>query len=225
MNSRPATGLPEIVLTIENPLVRFAQNLNILSLADLFQICRGNFDFLKHKRVLDTDDPHAWLSPDDMAKTVPLIVNALGERRPELAGTFAKRGEELRKSLADMSARIHAMLDGAGTKTFLTFHQSWAHYARNFGLREVSVELEGREPGPKGMAMLMDFAKANNIKAVVADSLTSRAAVEAIAKNLEATVIYATPLAEDWPGALLEFSEKLAGVLGGSPLPHAARTP
>lgn len=169
-----------------------------------------------HRHGLDTDDPHAWLSPDDMAKAVPAIVMALGEKRPDRAAVFAQRGAELRKNLADLSARIHGMLDGAQTRTFLTFHQSWAHYARNFNLREASVELEGREPGPRSMAMLMDFAKANTIKVIVADSMTSRSAVEAIAKNIKAMVIYATPLAEDWPGALLEFSGKLATGLGAT---------
>lgn len=168
----------------------------------------------RHHHGLDTDDPHVWLSPDDMAKAVPVIVAALGEKRPDLAETFKQRGAELRKSLASLSARIHGMLDKAGAGTFLTFHQSWAHYARNFSLREASVELEGREPGPKSMAMLMDFAKANHIRVIVADAMTSRSAVEAIASNINATVIYAVPLAEDWPGALLEFSGKLAAALG-----------
>ncbi|SBV91508.1 putative Periplasmic solute binding protein [uncultured delta proteobacterium] len=167
-----------------------------------------------HHHGLDTDDPHAWLSPDDMAKAVPVIVAALAEKRPDRAAAFAERGAALDKNLADLSARIRAMLAGAKTRTFLTFHQSWAHYARNFGLREASVELEGREPGPKSMAMLMDFAKANNIKVIVADSMTGRSAVEAIANNIGASVIHATPLAEDWPGALLEFSGKLAAALG-----------
>jgi zinc transport system substrate-binding protein len=163
---------------------------------------------------LDADDPHAWLSPDDMILTVPLMVASLGEKRPDRAAEFQRRGAELTKTLAELSLRIRGLLDKATTRTFLTFHQSWAHYARNFGLREASVEMGGREPGPKSMAMLMDFARANAIGAIVADSMTGRSSVKAIANAIAARVIYADSLAEDWPGALLEFSAKLADALG-----------
>ncbi|MCC8193176.1 MAG: zinc ABC transporter substrate-binding protein, partial [Deltaproteobacteria bacterium] len=169
-----------------------------------------------HHHGLETDDPHVWLSPDDMAKTIPLMVAALSEKRPDLKSEFERRGMELRGIIVELDARIRGVLEPARTRTFLTFHQSWAHYARDFSLREASVELEGREPGPKSMALLMDFAKKNNIRVIVADSMTSASAVTAIARNIDATVIHAAPLAEDWPGALLAFSEKLAKALEGT---------
>lgn len=166
-----------------------------------------------HHHGLDSDDPHAWLSPADMMRAIPLIAKALAEKRPELQQTFSERAETLTREVDALMLSIKDMLAPFGGKTFLTFHQSWAHYARNFNLREVSVELEGREPGPKSMAMLMDFAKANNIKVIVTDPMTPKASADAIARSLKAHIVRADPLAENWPGALLEFSRKLAGEL------------
>lgn len=169
-----------------------------------------------HEHGLETDDPHAWLSPDAMMKTIPLIVTALADKRPEYAAEFSRRGEELARDVTDLGAAIRSMLALVTDRTFLTFHQSWAYYARDFSLREASVELEGREPGPKSMAMLMDFAKENNVRVIVADSMASKSAVQAIARNMGARVVMADPLAEDWPAALRKFSRELAEALQGA---------
>lgn len=169
-----------------------------------------------HKHGLETDDPHVWLSPDAMMKTIPLIVAALADKRPEYADEFSRRGEKLARDVADLGASIRGMLAPAKDRTFLTFHQSWAYYARDFSLREASVELEGREPGPKSMAMLMDFAKENNVRVIVADSMASKGTVQAIARNMGAQVIMAYPLTEDWPAALRKFSHELAEALQGA---------
>lgn len=168
---------------------------------------------VRHHHGLDTDDPHAWLSPLDMMHAIPLITNALAERLPEKKEAFENRAKDLCGDIIALNSEISALFAGLKNRTFMTFHQGWAHYAHAFALREVSVELEGREPGSKSMAMLMDFAKANNIRVVVADPMTSRSSVEAIARNINATVMQANPLAEDWPGALREFSGKLAKTL------------
>lgn len=169
-----------------------------------------------HHHGLDTDDPHAWLSPSDMMETIPLITAALADKRPEKKDAFKKRALALRNEIIALNIEITNLFANIENRTFMTFHQSWAHYAQNFTLREVSVELEGREPGPKSMVLLMDFAKANNIRVIVADSLTGKSSVEAIARNIGAMVIQANPLAEDWPGALREFSKKLAQALAGN---------
>ena len=167
-----------------------------------------------HHHGLETDDPHVWLSPADMMRTVPMMVDALSNVRPDLAGEFAEQGQSLLREMETLDRQIREMLAPVQNRIFLTLHQSWAHYARNFDLHEASMELEGREPGPKSMALLMDFAKANKIRVIVADSMTSASAVKAIARHLGIEAVYATPLAEDWPGALRTFSETLAKALG-----------
>lgn len=166
-----------------------------------------------HDHGLETDDPHVWLSPEAMARVVPLIVAALAERRPEHAETFRQRGQELLGDLAALDKEIRELLAPLENRAFLTFHQGWAYYARNFNLREASVELEGREPGPKSMALLMDFAARNKTRAIVADAMTAKSSVEAVAQGIKGKIVIARPLEEDWPKFLREFSRELAAAL------------
>lgn len=168
----------------------------------------------EHAHGLEGDDPHVWLSPETMARTVPLMVEVLAETRPEHADAFRKRGQELLTEMAALDKEIQTMFAPLENPVFLTFHQSWAYYARNFKLREASVELEGREPGPRSMALLMDFAAKNKLRVIVADAMTARSSVEAVAQGIKGRVVIARPLEEDWPKSLREFSQELAAALG-----------
>lgn len=168
-----------------------------------------------HHHDLEGDDPHIWLSSKVMAETIPLIVEALSKARPEKAAVFAERGNELVAKTRALDAEITALFAGLpeNRRAFLTFHQSWVYYAHNYGLREASVELEGREIGPKSMALLLEFAKKNSIQVIVADPMTNKSALAAISSSLDAEVLTATPLAEDWPDSMRSFSKKLAKAL------------
>ena len=168
-----------------------------------------------HQHGLEGDDPHIWLSPKVMADTVPVIVKALSEARPEKAALFTERGNSLMAETRALDTAIAAMFASLpeNKRVFLTFHQSWTYYAHNYNLREAAVELEGREVGPKSMVLLLDFAKKNSIKVLISDPMTSKSALAAISKSLDAEVITATPLEENWPVSIRSFSEKLAEAL------------
>lgn len=168
-----------------------------------------------HGHGLETDDPHVWLSPQAMAGTIPAMVEALSKARPEKAGDFAKRGAALAGKIIQLDTEIAALFAALPVekRLFLTFHQSWAYYARNYSLREVSVELEGREPSPKDMAKLMDFAAEKGVTVIVADPMTGKSTVTAIARNIKGEAITANPLEENWPEMLRKFSQALAKAL------------
>lgn len=166
-----------------------------------------------HEHGPETDDPHVWLSPEAMLHTVPAMAKALAELRPEHAAVFAKRAEALADDIRALDAELRALFVPLRGRVFLSFHQSWTWYAHNYSLREASVELGGREPGPKSMAMLLDFAARHKARVIVASPMTSKSAVAAIAGSIKGTVISADPLAADWPGFLRAFSHDLAAAL------------
>lgn len=168
-----------------------------------------------HRHGLETDDPHIWLSPKVMAAAIPAIAAALSEARPEKAALFAERAAVLAREVETLDAEITSLFAPLPEqkKLFLTFHQSWAYFAHNYTLREVSVELEGREPSPRDMAKLMEFAAKNGISVIVADPMTSKSMVAAIAGSINGTAVTANPLDENWPGALRDFSRNLARAL------------
>jgi ABC-type metal ion transport system, periplasmic component/surface adhesin len=168
-----------------------------------------------HDHGLETDDPHVWLSPKVMVSMIPAMTKALSEAYPGKTAVFAERAAALTDAVKAVDTRIESLFASLppDKRLFMTFHQSWAYYTHAYGLREVSVELEGRDPSPKAMAKLMEFAAQNAIHVIVADPMTTQSAVRAIAKSINGAVVIATPLEEDWPASMTTFSETLAKAL------------
>lgn len=164
---------------------------------------------------LETDDPHIWLSPKAVLQMIPAMTAALSRALPAKAAEFAVRADAFKAEVMELDARVRAFFEPvpAEKRLFMTFHQSWAYYADAYGLREVSVELEGRSPSPKDMALLLDFAARNKIRVIVADPMTSPSAVRSITRSIGGVAVTATPLEEDWPGSMRVFSETLAKAL------------
>lgn len=168
-----------------------------------------------HHHGLETDDPHLWLSPKAVLQMIPAMTAALSRARPGKAAEFAARAEAFKAEVLELDARIRELFEPvpAEKRLFMTFHQSWAYYADAYGLREVSVELEGRAPSPKDMALLLDFAAKNKIRVIVSDPMTNASAVRSVTQSLGGVAVTATPLEENWSGSMRDFSETLAKAL------------
>ncbi|GHV52027.1 cation ABC transporter substrate-binding protein [Deltaproteobacteria bacterium] len=172
----------------------------------------------REQHGLETDDPHLWLSPRVMERTVPVIAAALSAARPDKARFFAERAEAFTAELRELDSYIRSLFVSVPQekRAFLTFHQSMAYYADNFSLREVSVELAGREPGPKSMTLLMDFAALHDVHVIVADGTTNKSTLSAITRSIKGVAVTGNPLEENWPESLKHFSESLAKALSNS---------
>ncbi len=168
-----------------------------------------------HDHGLEGDDPHLWLSPRAVLQIIPQIAQALAKARPEKAAEFQARAAAFAAETTALDQRITALFASLppNKRTFLTFHQGWAYFANNYGLREASVELQGKEPGPKGMAALLGFAGKEKITVIVADPMANKSTVEAIAANIKARIVPASPLDQDWPAEMLRFSSTLSSAL------------
>ncbi len=168
-----------------------------------------------HDHGLEGDDPHIWLSPRVVLQIIPQICDALSRARPEKRAEFQARAAAFTATVSALDARMAALFAPLprDRRTFLTFHQGWAYFAHNYDLREASVELQGKEPGPKGMAALLDFAAREKIRVVVTDPMANAGTVAAIASNIKARVIAASPLDPDWPGEMWRVASALSSAL------------
>lgn len=160
-------------------------------------------------------DPHIWLSPPAMATVTAIMRDALIEALPDKRREFTANAETLLADINTLEQRINALFASLPPKqrSFLTFHHAWGNYAAAFGLREASVEYQGKEPGPRGMAGLIKFARERNIKALVISSGTNRSSAEAIARNIGGVVVEADLTAENWPDNLWKISSSLAAAM------------
>lgn len=158
-------------------------------------------------------DPHVWTSPTESKKVADAILTALIAADPEGSGDYQRNHETLVRDIDVLDGELRQVLAGKEGTQFLVYHPSWGYFARDYGLRQVPVELEGKEPGPRELAAVIKLAKRNGITVVFAQPQFSEKSARIVADALDGQVVPADPLAEDWDTNLRRVARAIRDAL------------
>ena len=98
--------------------------------------------------------------------------------------------------------------DRRSSSKFIVFHPSWGYFAKAYGLEQVPIEMEGKEPTARELAVLITEAKEHNARAIFVQPQFSIKSAETVAKAIGAQVVFADPLAPDWASNLLRVAKR-----------------
>ncbi len=113
-------------------------------------------------------DPHVWLSPKLLIRMAEFICAELSSLMPENKLYFENNLRALKNQLEELDKDIKEKMDALpeSRKVFLVFHPSWGYFANDYGLTQIAVEDEGKEPTPVTLAKILDKANSANISVV-----------------------------------------------------------
>lgn len=143
-------------------------------------------------------DPHTWLSPPLVKIQAETIFNALVAESPENSHLFKRNYYRFIADIDALDAELRETLSGIQTTAFMVFHPSWGYFADTYGLRQIPIEIEGKNPKPAQLQYLISFAKSENIKIIFAQPQFSSQNAETVAKGIGGKVVFADPLAFEW---------------------------
>ena len=150
-------------------------------------------------------DPHYWVSPQCAYKIASSVKVFLTGLNPDNRNLYEIGYQELTGKIktADDSAKQLAFYgNGRG---FMIYHPNLGYLARDYGLEEIPVEYEGKEPSPSRMKYLIDRAKSDNLKVIMVQKEYDTRNARAIASETGARVVVIDPLAEDWYSSEFEI--------------------
>ncbi len=158
-------------------------------------------------------DPHIWLSPPLVKIQAGHIFNTLAAIDPGHEETYATNYHAFLGEIDSLHRQLLAVFAGKQGAAFMVFHPSWGYFANTYGLRQIPIELEGKEPKPVQLKDLITKARSMGIKVVFAQPQFSAKSARVIAGAIKGTVILADPLAENWADNLrtqaLKFRQAL----------------
>lgn len=143
-------------------------------------------------------DPHAWLSPANARHMTSVIAGTLGRLDPGAAELFNTNAENLRTRLKSLDREIAGMLAESGVSAFLVYHPAWGHFAGAYGLEQLSIESEGKEPGSRGLVEVIRKAKEHGITTIFMDPRHSDRLARTVAEAVGARLEVLDPLAYDY---------------------------
>ena len=172
----------------------------------------------KHKHEENASlDPHLWTSPKQVIKLAENVLSALIKKDAASKSYYESRYQLFIEKWTSIDQFVEKTVSQIPEKRriFIVFHPSYGYLARDYGLIQRAIEVEGKEPKPQDLKALILEAKKNDIHAIFVQPQFSKRSAESIAKQLNAVVVSTDPLAYDiemnlrnFIQALLEASKK-----------------
>jgi zinc transport system substrate-binding protein len=158
-------------------------------------------------------DPHIWLSPPLVMKQAQTILNALVEIDPASRAFYENNYKAFVSKLATLDADLKKFFVGKQGFQFMVLHPAWGYFAHTYGLKQVPVEIEGKDPKPAQLKELIEHARQNRIKIIFVQPQFSPRSAKLVAKEIGGEVVFADPLAANWSDNLREVAEKFKSAL------------
>lgn len=152
--------------------------------------------------LADPDDPHLWLSPRRMRAAVAELATRLASRLPADSETIGARAHELDREIAALDGELAARFAAEKGRSFLVDHPALGAFAADYGLEQVAIEHEGKEPSPARLARTLEWARAAGVRVVLVQRGKPTRAAEVVARALGARTLEIDPLDADWSGGL-----------------------
>ncbi len=158
-------------------------------------------------------EPHIWTSPKTMLKVVYNSIDILKKNYPNIKDQIEKNSKPLIDSLLKIDTLYKNTLDNYKGKSFLIFHPAYTYLARDYGINQISIEHNGKEPSVKWLQSIIKEAKEKNIKAIFVQQEFDKRNAEILSKELGINIIEVSPLKEDYEKEMKDLLEKLKNTL------------
>lgn len=159
-------------------------------------------------------DPHVWLSPPLVMQQARNILDALVAADPEGRSGYATRYREFISEVVDVDLYLMEKFAAPDAKgQFMVYHPSWGYFADAYGLTQIPVELEGKEPKPAQLQGLIERAREDGVQVVFVQPQFSKRSAEIIAKAIDGEVVEVDPLAVNWAENLRSVADHFASAV------------
>jgi zinc transport system substrate-binding protein len=155
-------------------------------------------------------DPHVWLSPPNLKTMAANVAAALCQADPRHAEVYSTNLAALQAELDALHLRIAQSLAPYRGQAFYVFHPAFGYFAEAYGLRQESVEVEGKPPTPRQVFALVAKARNDRVKIIFLQPQFNEQIAASIAQAIGGTVTPMDDLARDVPANLDDVAEKIA---------------
>ncbi len=159
-------------------------------------------------------DPHVWVAPETVAVAARNIARGLSEIDPAHAGEYRKNLQQFLAEIDSLDREIRSRLTRrGGPRGFMVYHPSWGYFARQYGLEQIAIEAEGKEPSAARMIELIERARRGQVNVIFVQGGFPRKSAQVIADAVGGRVVAADPQERDWAGNLRRVSAALEEAL------------
>lgn len=154
-------------------------------------------------------DPHIWMSPKQVMRMLNTLSHALVDYDEDRRDLIVQRTDSIQNLLNILDQEFHAILDPLKNKKFIIFHPALTYLANDYGLEQIAMEFEGKEPSPAYFKSIVDRAKKEGIRILFIQKEFDVENAKQMAREIDANLIQIDPLAENWLAQMRDILKKL----------------
>ena len=151
-------------------------------------------------------DLHTWLSPDYAAKQSEAIAETCARHFSEHSSVYRKNFHALLEEFSNLDLEIQSILFHLKSRAFLTSHPSFGYFCNKYNLKQISVEIEGKDPRPKDLENILSLARENHVRVMLMQPQFSSKGALLVAKKLDIPAKIVDPYSYEYPKTLLRIA-------------------
>ena len=168
-----------------------------------------------HSHDVDGLDPHTWLNPLLARVQAATIATTLIQIDPSHRAMYEENLKKFEADLDNINAELMNSLAPVRGKKFFVFHPAFGYFADAYGLKQVPVEVEGKEPTARQLTRLIEDAKAQGVKVIFAEPQFPQKAARTLSESIGGVVVLIDNLSPDYLNNLREIATSVGSALRG----------
>ena len=141
-------------------------------------------------------DPHVWTSPKALQVMAANAYEAIRKAYPDSV-KYETNYKRLQEELHALDVRTAEKIARSGVEYFIVYHPALTYYARDYGLRQVAIEADGKEPSARQLTAIIRQAREDGVRRIFYQNQFPASTVEVIARDIDAEYVAIDPLGSD----------------------------
>ncbi len=155
-------------------------------------------------------DPHVWSSVRNAMQIVQNMYEAVVELDPKNEKTYTENYNRLKSNLESLDKKFANMLEPKRGSAFLVWHPSLSYFANDYGLRQISIEYEGKEVPINMLKEKIDTAKASGAKVLFIQQEFDSSQAETLNEEIGAKIVRINPMNYNWVEEMEDIANAIA---------------
>ena len=209
---RQMQNVQDATLLFTTGLIEFEQNIverlenksHVISLSRGIELIEGSHSHEDHAEEHHEGghshhhgtDPHIWTSPRELKTMARNAYEAIIEQYPDSVKYTAAYNDFVAQ-LNNLDTMCQQMCEASSARAFVIYHPALTYFARAYGMEQIAVETDGKEPSARHIATLIEQAQAKGIHSLLYQKEFPRSVVDVIARDMGVEAQEIDPLKEN----------------------------
>ena len=155
-------------------------------------------------------EPHTWNSPRNARLIATHIRDILTSLDSSHGALYRQRCDSLCQRIDRCDSLLQTLFSQPqASRAFMIYHPALSYLARDYGLTQIAIESDGKEPSAARMKALSQLCQSHDIKVIFIQPEFDRRNAESIAQQTGTQLVSINPLAYDWEAELLHTASAL----------------